>query len=121
MRKEIECPICWNKDVRIIDAVYQENQDLIKPLMFCDSCEKYYWDDTNETVTELSSFCEMFDFRPGICYLKEENSNLSKETHPSERKQQEFDLICGFCPHRLLHLKSGLMNIERQVIQKQMV
>ena len=36
MRKEIECPICWNKDVRIIDAVYQENQDIIKQLIFND-------------------------------------------------------------------------------------
>lgn len=104
MSKVIECPVCWNKDVRMIDAVYQENQGIIKSLMFCDVCEKYYWGDTNETVRDLSSFCEISDLRPEICYLEKENSNLSKEAHLSKRKQQEFDLLCGFCPHRLLHL-----------------
>lgn len=123
MREENECPICWSKYVRIIEDVYQEDQDILKPLIFCELCEKYYWGDTNETVTKLSSFCEIFDFDlvPEICYLKEENSNLSKETCLSEKKQEEFDLICGFCPHRLLHLKSGLRNIDRLVIQKQMI
>ena len=118
--QEIKCPICWDKDVRQIDLVEVENQDIFRPLMFCDLCEKYYWGDTNETVTKLSCFCGIFDLRLEICYLMEENSNLSKKTHLSKKKQQEFDLLCGFCPYRLLHLKSGLMNIERQVIQKQM-
>ena len=120
MMKDFECPICWDKDVRQIDLVEVENQDIFRPLMFCELCEKYYWGDTNDTVTEISSFCEIFDLVPKSCYLKEENSNLSKETYLSKNKQQEFDLICGFCPNRLLHLKSGLRNIDRQVIQKKM-
>lgn len=116
--QEIKCPICWDKDVRQIDLVEVENQDIFRPLMFCDLCEKYYWGDTNEVVTGLSAFCEIFDLRPEICYLEEGNSNSSKKTYLSNRKLQEFDLLCGFCSHRLLHLKSGVMNIERQVIQK---
>ncbi|MDH5383322.1 MAG: hypothetical protein OEY18_01345 [Candidatus Aminicenantes bacterium] len=116
MMKEIECPICWNKDVRIVDAVYQENQDIIKPLMFCDLCEKHYWGDTNGIVTNLSIFCETFDLSPELCYLKKENSSLSKSTYLSKRRLQEFNLLCGFCPYRRLQFKSGLMNVERSKV-----
>lgn len=112
--EEIECPICWSKDVRKVDAAYQENQDMIKSLLFCDLCEKFYWEDTSGIVTNLSIFCETFDQSPKLCYLKEENSWLSESTRLSKRKLQEFDLLCGFCPHRRLKLKSGLMNVERE-------
>ncbi|NIM90545.1 MAG: hypothetical protein GTO17_06310 [Candidatus Aminicenantes bacterium] len=111
--KEIECPICWNQDVRIVDAVYQENQDTLRPLMFCDLCEKHYWGDTHRVVTNLSNFCETFDLGPELCYLKEENPSLSRSTRLSKCRQEEFNLVCGFCPNRRLKLKSGLLNVER--------
>ncbi len=107
--KEIECPICWNKDVSLVDAVYQENQDIIKPLMFCDLCEKHYWGDTNGIVTNLFILCKTFDLSPELCYLKEENLSLSKNTYLSKRRLQEFNLLCGFCPQRRLQYKSELM------------
>jgi hypothetical protein len=110
--KEIECPICWNKNVRMVDTVYQENQDIIKPLMFCDLCEEYYWGDTNGIVRNLSIFCETFDLNPKFCYLKEENSCSSKSKYLSKRRRHEFDFLCGSCPYRRLQLKSGLVNVE---------
>jgi len=106
--QEIKCPICWDKDVRQIDLVEVENQDIFKPLMFCDLCEKYYWGDTNEVVTGLSTFCEIFDLRPEVCFLEEEYSDSSKKIYLSNRKLQEFDLLCGFCPQRQLHLESKI-------------
>ncbi len=111
--KEIECPICWNKNVRKVDSVYQKNQDMIKPLMFCDLCEEYYWGDTNGIVTNLSIFCETFNLSPKFCHLKEENSYSSKSVCLSKRKLQEFNLLCGSCPYRQLQLKSGVMSVER--------
>jgi len=109
--KENECPICWDKDVRVVDAINQENKDISKPLMFCNSCEKHYWGDTNEIVTNLSIFCETFNSSPEICCLKEENPSLSKSKYLSKRRLQEFNQLCGFCPNLRLQLKSGLMNV----------
>jgi hypothetical protein len=116
--KENECPICWRKDVRVVDAVNQENQDISKPLMFCNSCEKHYWGDTNEIVTNLSTFCETFNLSPEICYLKEENPGLSKRKYLSKRRLQEFNLLCGLCSNLRLQLNSGLMNVKSKNASK---
>lgn len=102
--KETECPICWSKDVKIVDAVYLGNQNVLKPLMFCDLCEKYYWGDTNEIVANLSIFCRTYDQGSKLCYLREENPGLSKNTNCTPCKLLEFNLLCGYCPHRRLRL-----------------
>lgn len=112
--KEIECPICWNKNVRKVDTVFQENQNIVKPLMFCDLCEEYYWGDTNKIVTNLSILCETFELNSKFCYLKEENSCSSKSKYLSKGRRHEFDFLCGFCPHRRLELKSGSMIVESE-------
>jgi len=116
--KENECPICWDKDVRVVDAINQENQDISKPLMFCNLCEKHYWGDTNEIVTNLSIFCETFNSGSETCYLKEENPGLSKSKYLSKRRLQEFNQLCGFCPNLRLQMKSKLMNVESRNASK---
>ncbi len=117
MRKN-ECPVCWDKDVIVVYANNQKNQNMNKPLMFCNSCEKHYWGGSNEIVTNLSILCETFNSGSEICYLKEENPRLSESKYLPKRRLQEFDQLCGSCPYIRLQQKPGLMNVESRKVSK---
>lgn len=104
--KEIRCPFCWDNNVKHIDNVEVRNQGKTRALMECDSCEKYYWDDTKEKISGLSKLCKTLQCNPEKCDEDIRNAKISKNSNHDRRKKEEFDLLCGFCSHRKFFLNS---------------
>ena len=98
--EEAMCPFCWDKNVRHIYDARIKNHNSTRALMECISCEKHYWDDTKEQVKVLLDLCETFCFEPENCYEDIKNYNKSNKFIYSRRKIEEWNLLCGTCPHR---------------------
>lgn len=99
-REEVMCPFCWDKNVRHIYDAKVKNHDSLRALMECISWEKHYWDDTKEQVTGLLNLCETFHLELEKCYEDIKNFHRSDKLNYNPRKIEEWDLLCGACPHR---------------------
>lgn len=108
--EETRCPFCWDENVRHIDDVRLKDKKMTRMLMECEACEKFYWKDTKEIVTDLSDFCETLISEPKKCDEEIRNEKVSRKFNHDKRKMEEFDLLCGICSYRkfLLNQKKSL-------------
>lgn len=97
---EFGCPFCWDKDVRHVFDVKAGPCNSTRSLMACPSCEKHYWQDTNEEVSFLLYMCETFHFEPEKCDPDIKGKKRLHQLKFDRRKIAEWDLLCSSCPHR---------------------
>ncbi len=102
--REIMCPFCWDKNVRLVSYVKTPDRTLTRELMECTVCEKHYWGDTNEEVTGLYNLCETFQLGKNGCCEDIKRTCGSFRSHYDKRKLEEWDLLCSMCPKRDFHL-----------------
>ena len=112
MKKNM-CPMCWNTYIKHIENAKVDNQKKTKSLLFCQTCEKYYWGDTKESVSGLSTFCKTHSTQPEKCYIEEEKRLMAKGRYSLKQKVQMSDLLCGFCPSRKLVISSDLVSSSK--------
>ena len=103
--KEIRCPFCSGESINFVDDVKVDSSNLARPLMGCQDCEKFYWDDNGKEVKGLKNLCETLMFMPFKCNEKVRYPLSSGySTYPSYK---ELDKICCECPQRQFLLKDG--------------
>jgi hypothetical protein len=99
--RETMCPFCWDKNVRRINGTKKKETSAKGFLMECDSCEKFYWDDTKEQVTALFRRCDTLRLEPEKCSEALGSKLMLDKVNYDRRKIEELDILCGTCPNRI--------------------
>ncbi len=98
--EDLRCRFCWGENiVHINQGISNEREDGTR-LIECLSCERFYWEDSGEEISNLSEICQTRRMRPDHCY-EEVRANFNPVEHYCPKaKAVEFNLICSECSKR---------------------
>jgi len=96
--EEACCPFCLGENIRFIDDVNAKGFEKTRPLMGCNDCKKFFWDDNGKEIKGLHDLCETWMFAPFKC--NEKVRNPLGPGFSTDSNYGELDLICSECPNR---------------------
>jgi hypothetical protein len=102
---EAMCPFCLGENIKFIDFVRVDGLENSRPLMECNECEKFFWNDDGKEIKHLSESCATLLMSPEKCYEEVRIASMAGIINYDKRKTEEFDLLCGSCSHRKFFLK----------------